>query len=178
MNQIIFESAKEIARFASKKYKNGKNVIIFAMFDQTSSIMRELIKDDSINIGIIEIEDDTKYDYIGEYAIELFHGVGLNVEHAWAEESKYRPDGFYGFETDIVLYSGDVPQALTAHCEASESYWFEIKEPEDIIKGHFDDEEDISDEESEVTDFISAINKCFKDSFGYFAKQLNDTFNM
>lgn len=178
MNQIIFESAKEIARFVSKKYKNGNDVIVFAMFDQASAIMRELLKDDSINIGIIEIEDNTKYDYVGEYAIELFHDVGLVVEHAWGEGNEYNPAGFYRFDSDVVLYSGDVPQSLTAYCDAHESYWFEIDEHVDGIKEHFDDEEDCSDEASDVTDYIGAINKCFKDSFSYFAKQLNSTLNM
>ena len=178
MNQIIFESAKEIAHFVSKKYKNGKDVIVFAMFDQASAIMRELLKDDSINIGILEIENADMYDYIEEYAIELFHGVGLSVERAWAEENEYHPAGFYRFEADTVLYSGDVPQSLTAYCTATESSWFEINEHADGIKEHFDDEEDFSDEASDVVDYIGAINKCFKDSFSYFAKQLNSTLNM
>lgn len=178
MNQIIFESAKEIAHFVSKKYKNGKNVVVFAMFDQASAIMRELLKDDSIGIGTIEIENNTMYDYVGEYAIELYHRVGLSVERAWAEENEYHPAGFYRFDSDVVLYSGDVPQSLTAYCDASESYWFEIDEHVDGIKEHFDDKEDFSDEASDVTDYIGAINKCFKDSFSYFAKQLNSTLNM
>lgn len=126
MRQKKFNSYKDVAKFMLDQYHAdmGTTVVMFA--NETEKVVRELLKHDSIKLGIIDFESND-FEYTGEYIVQLGYDGELSVEHAIVEDS----DEYYFINGDVILLDGDVNSAIIRKCESDAVFEIVIKESND-----------------------------------------------
>ena len=116
MEQKKFLDYKHVAHYMIAQHNVGKAISAVMYFDATEKVVREILKNDEIKIGIFEFESED-YDYCGEYIVELMPDNTISVEPAY-RNYKDRDGGYYVFiDGDIALLDGDVHSSIIGKCE-------------------------------------------------------------
>lgn len=129
LKRIKFSDIDGLCDYMVEANNCSEYVTVISYFPMAEQILKNIMKRDDIRIGIIEMGNES-FDYDGEYAIVLYDGE-LCIEHAWHEKNDFREEGFYNFEEEIVLISGDVPASFVNNCSPELAYELVITDEED-----------------------------------------------
>lgn len=125
MKKITITNYKELAQKMIDLSEVGETAYAVCFYDDAICIMKELMKNDNIDIASVVISPFEYNGYEKEYYISLDGNSVLDIEPAWHDDNEYHKAGYLWFDADVVYIDSNANSAILkciddSHCVETE----------------------------------------------------------
>ena len=118
-DKFIYHDYSELANSILADCKQKKTVYTILFFDEAVQLIKELLKNEEISIGYLEIQDSYYNGYNMEYYVIVDDELSLCVEEALASD-EYHKNKYLSFYADRVYIDGRACSRIVTDNEISD----------------------------------------------------------